>query len=137
PPQSPTVTIMLDQSMPVDEGGATRLANVADALKARIQVLPPDSGVGLWTFDGVQGRSEISIGPLSEPINGVPRSDALTAALDGQSASGGGAVSFTTLRLAYTDASAKFRPGQKNSVLVITGGPHTDRSLSASGLQDY
>ncbi|PRC61507.1 hypothetical protein C6A85_08390, partial [Mycobacterium sp. ITM-2017-0098] len=23
PPQSPTVTIMLDQSMPVDEGGAT------------------------------------------------------------------------------------------------------------------
>lgn len=137
PVQSPTVTIMLDQSMPVDEGGATRLANVADALKARIQVLPPDSGVGLWTFDGVQGRSEISIGPLSDPLNGVPRSEALAASLDQQSASGGGAVSFTTLRLAYTDASAKFREGQKNSVLVITSGPHTDRSLSASGLQDY
>ncbi len=120
PAQSPTVTIMLDQSMPVDEGDATRLANVADALKARIQVLPPDSGVGLWTFDGVRGRSEISIGPLSGPLNGKSRSDALTAALDGQSASGGGAVSFTTLRLAYTDASAKFREGQKNSVLVIT-----------------
>jgi Bacterial extracellular solute-binding protein len=137
PVQSPTVTIMLDQSMPVDEGGATRLANVADALKARVAVLPPDSGVGLWTFDGVQGRSEISIGPLSEPLNGAPRSQALTAALDGQSASSGGAVSFTTLRLAYTDASAKFREGQKNSVLVITSGPHTDRSLSAAGLQDY
>jgi hypothetical protein len=137
PQQSSTVTIMLDQSMPVDEGGATRLANVADALKARVQVLPPDSGVGLWTFDGVQGRSEISTGPLSEPLNGVPRSESLAAALDRQSASGGGAVSFTTLRLAYTDASAKFREGQKNSVLVITSGPHTDRSLSASGLQDY
>lgn len=137
PVQSPTVTIMLDQSMLVDEGGATRLANVSDALRARVQVLPPDSGVGLWTFDGVQGRSEISTGPLSEPLNGVPRSDALTAALDRQSASGGGAVSFTTLRLAYTDASAKFREGQKNSVLVITSGPHTDRSLGASGLQEY
>ncbi|VEG55446.1 von Willebrand factor, type A [Mycolicibacterium aurum] len=137
PAQSPTVTIMLDQSMSADEGGATRLANVADALTARVQALPPDSGVGLWTFDGVQGRSVVSVGPLSEPLNGAPRSDALTAALNAQSPSGGGAVSFTTLRLAYTDASAKFREGQKNSILVITTGPHTDRSLSASGLQDY
>lgn len=137
PVESPTVTVMLDQSMPVDEGGATRLANVADALKARIQVLPPDSGVGLWTFDGVSGRSEVAVGPLSDPVNGTPRSEALTTALDRQTASGGGAVSFTTLRLVYGDATARFREGQKNSVLVITTGPHTDRSLGSQGLQDY
>lgn len=137
PVESPTVTVMLDQSMPVDEGGATRLANVADALKARVQVLPPDSGVGLWTFDGVAGRSEVAGGPLSEPVNGTPRKEALIAELDGQTASGGGAVSFTTLRLVYGDATSKFREGQKNSVLVITTGPHTDQSLGAAGLQDY
>jgi len=137
PVRSPTVTLMLDQSMPADEGGKPRLTNVVDALKARLQVLPADSGVGLWTFDGVQGRSEVSVGPLSEPLNGQPRSDALTAALDRQSPSGGGAVSFTTMRLVYTDASAKYREGQKNSVLVITAGPHTDQSLGADGLQQY
>ncbi len=137
PTESPTVTVMLDQSMPVDEGGATRLANVANALKARIQVLPPDSGVGLWTFDGVAGRSEVPVGPLSEPVGGTARKDALASELDGQTASDGGAVSFTTLRLVYGDASSKFREGQKNSVLVITSGPHTDQSLGAAGLQDY
>ena len=137
PAQNSTVTIMLDQSMPVDEGGSTRLANVVDALKARVQVLGPDSGVGLWTFDGVAGRSEVGVGPLSQPVNGVPRAEAVTAALDRQTPSGGGAVSFTTMRLAYTDATTKFRDGQKNSVLVITTGPHTDQSLGASGLQDY
>lgn len=137
PAESSTVTIMLDQSMPAEEGGASRLANVVNALKARVQVLPPDSGAGLWTFDGVAGRSEVSVGPLSDPVNGTPRSDALTAALDRQTPSSGGAVSFTTLRLAYTDASAKYREGQKNSVLVITAGPHTDQSLGAAGLQDY
>ncbi|ORV83231.1 hypothetical protein [Mycolicibacterium iranicum] len=137
PAESPTVTVMLDQSMPADEGGATRLANVTDALKARIQVLPPDAGVGLWTFDGVAGRSEVAGGPLSEPVNGTPRKDALIAELDGQTASNGGAVSFTTLRLVYGDATSKFREGQKNSVLVITTGPHTDQSLGAAGLQDY
>ena len=137
PVLSPTVTIMLDQSMPTDEGGNARLANVVDALKARLQVLPADSGVGLWTFDGVQGRSEVSMGALSDPLDGQPRSEALTAALDGQTPSGGGAVSFTTLRLVYTDASARYREGQENSVLVITAGPHTDQSLGAAGLEQY
>ncbi|ANI40128.1 hypothetical protein [Mycolicibacterium vaccae] len=137
PVQSPTVTVMLDQSMPTDEGGASRLRNVVDALKARLAVLPPDSAVGLWTFDGVQGQSEVSVGPLSDQVDGASRSDTLTAALDAQSPSSGGAVSFTTLRLVYTDATAKYREGQKNSVLVLTAGPHTDRSLGATGLQDY
>ncbi len=137
PVESPTVTVMLDQSMPADEGGTTRLANVVNALKARIGALPPDSGIGLWTFDGVAGRSEVPAGPLSDQVDGTVRSDALTAALDDQQPSNGGAVSFTTLRLVYGDATTRYRDGQKNSVLVITTGPHTDRSLSASGLQDY
>ena len=137
PVTSPTVTIMLDQSMPTDDGGTARLINVVDALKARLQMLPADSGMGLWTFDGVQGRSEIPVGPLSEPLDGQPRSAALTATLDAQTPSGGGAVSFTTLRLVYADASAGYREGQQNSVLVITTGPHTDQSLGAEGLQQY
>lgn len=137
PAESPTVTVMLDQSMPTDEGGKARLSNVVDALKARLQALPPDSGVGLWTFDGVSGRSEVPLGALTDQVDGRPRSAALTAALDGQSPSNGGAVSFTTLRLVYTDASAKYRQGQKNSVLVITAGPHTDQSLGADGLRQY
>ncbi|MGE0217763.1 hypothetical protein, partial [Mycolicibacterium sp.] len=137
PVQARTVSLMLDQSMPGDENGKTRLANVVDAVKARVDVLPPDAAVGLWTFDGVAGRSEVSLGTLSEAVGDTPRSAALTAALDRQSASDGGAVSFTTLRLVYTDASAKFRDGQDNSVLVITTGPHTDRTLDGEGLQQY
>ena len=137
PAENPAVTIMLDQSMPTDEGGRSRLANVVAALNARLQVLPPASAVGLWTFDGTAGRSEITLGPLRDQLNGEPRSAALTSVLDGQSASGGGAVSFTTLRLVYTEAMANYRPGQKNSVLVITTGPHTDQSLDGDGLQSY
>ncbi|MGE2727250.1 substrate-binding domain-containing protein [Mycolicibacterium pulveris] len=137
PAANPAVTIMLDQSMPADEGGRSRLANVVAALQARLQALPPTSAVGLWTFDGTAGRSEVSIGSLTDPVNGQPRSAALTAALDSQSASSGGAVSFTTLRLVFTDASANYREGQSNSVLVITTGPHTDRTLDGPGLQQY
>jgi hypothetical protein len=137
PAESPAVTIMLDQSMPTEEGGKSRLANVVAALNARLQALPTTSAVGLWTFDGTEGRSEVSTGLLSDQVSGQPRSAALTSALNSQSASGGGAVSFTTLRLVYTDVMSNFRQGQNNSILVITEGPHTDQSLDGSGLQQY
>jgi hypothetical protein len=137
PAESPAVTIMLDQSMPTEEGGKSRLANVVAALNARLQALPATSTVGLWTFDGTEGRSEVSTGPLSDPVNGQPRSAALTSALNSQTASAGGAVSFTTLRLIFTDMMANYRQGQNNSILVITAGPHTDQSLDGPGLQQY
>nr|WP_090342455.1 substrate-binding domain-containing protein [Mycolicibacterium malmesburyense]CRL72860.1 von Willebrand factor, type A [Mycolicibacterium malmesburyense] len=137
PVSNPAVTIVLDQSMPTVDGGRPRLDNVVAALDARLQALPASAAVGLWTFDGTAGRSEVSTGPLSDQLNGQPRSAALTSALDEQSASGGGAVSFTTLRLVYTEAMANFREGQKNSILVITTGPHTDQTLNGDGLQQY
>ncbi|MGV0793744.1 hypothetical protein [Mycolicibacterium sp. XJ1819] len=137
PSGPPAVTVMLDQSMPNQEGGTSRLANVVTALDARLQALPPDAAVGLWTFDGVRGQSEVPTGPLSEPVDGRPRSDELSAALDSQTASGGGAVSYTTLRLVYEEAKKNYREGQQNSILVITTGPHTDRTLDGAGLQDF
>lgn len=130
-------TIMLDQSMPGDEGGKTRLANVIAALNDKIKALPPSAILGLWTFDGHEGRSEVAIGPLGDPVNGQPRSAALAAALDKQYSSGGGAVSFTTLRLLYQDFQAKYVAGQTNSILLITSGPHTDQSLDGAGLQNF
>jgi hypothetical protein len=137
PAGGPAVTIMLDQSMPTNEGGKSRLANVVAALNARLQALPANATVGLWTFDGTAGRSEVSTGPLSDPVSGQPRSAVLTNALNAQTSSAGGAVSFTTLPMIYPDMLTNFRQGQNNSILVITAGPHTDQSLDGNGLQRY
>ncbi|MGO9384469.1 MAG: substrate-binding domain-containing protein [Mycobacterium sp.] len=130
-------TIMLDQSMPTDEGGKTRLANVIAALQDKVKALPPTAVLGLWTFDGHEGRSEVTSGPLADPVNGQPRSAALTAALDKQYSSAGGAVSFTTLRLIYQDMQANYHAGETNSIFVITAGPHTDQTLDGPGMQDF
>ncbi len=137
PAQNPAVTVLLDQSMTPDEGGKSRLDNVTAALNARLQALPPSSAVGLWTFDGVAGRSEVPMGPLVDQVGGQSRSAVLTTNLNGQVPSNGGAVSFTTLRLLYPEAVANFLEGQPNSVLVITAGPHTDQSLDGPGLEDF
>ncbi len=130
-------TIMLDQSMPGDDGGKTRLANVIAALQDKVKALPPTAIVGLWTFDGHEGRSEVPGGPLSDPVNGQPRSAAIVAALEKQYSSAGGAVSFTTLRMIYQELQTNYHAGQTNSILVITAGPHTDQTLDGPGLQDF
>lgn len=137
PSNGVAATIMLDQSLPVNEGGKTRLANVIAALEDRIKALPPSASLGLWTFDGHEGRTEVATGPLGDPVNGQPRPAALTAALDKQYSSNGGAVSFTTLRMIYQEMQANYRAGQTNSILVITAGPHTDQSLDGPGLQNF
>jgi hypothetical protein len=137
PATSPAVTILLDQSMTTDEGGKTRLANVVAALSNRVGALASNAVVGLWTFDGKESRTEVAAGPLADQVNGQPRAAALKAALDAQYSSAGGAVSFTTLRLAYQNALAGFVAGEKNSVLVVTAGPHTDQTLDGAGLQEF
>ena len=137
PSRGQATTIMLDQSLPAEEGGKTRLANVIAALQDKIKTLPPSAVLGLWTFDGHEGRSEVASGPLADPVNGQPRSAALAAALDKQYSSAGGAVSFTTLRMIYQDMLANYLAGQTNSILVITSGPHTDQTLDGAGLQDF
>ena len=127
PAAATTTTVILDQG----------LAGVAGALSNRVRALPPSAVVGLWTFDGADSRPVVPTGPLSDDLGGQPRSAALTGLLDGLTPTGGGAVSFTTLPRAYTDALANYRPGQPNSILLITQGPHTDKTLDGAGLQNY
>jgi hypothetical protein len=127
PATGPATTIMLDRSL--------NLAPIATALNARIAALPPNATIGLTTFDSSSGTTAVALGPLGDSVDGRPRSQVLTSTLQGLTSTGG-AVSFTTLRNVYADALTNFRPGQNNSVLVITSGPHTDQSLDATGLQD-
>lgn len=127
PANGPAVAIMLDKSL--------NLPPVVAALDARIKALPPTAAVGLTTFDGSTGTTEVNVGQLSDDVEGKSRAEVLTSTLDGLTPTGG-AVSFTTLRNVYTDALTNYRAGRTNSVLVITSGPHTDQSLDGGGLQD-
>ncbi|WP_293308596.1 hypothetical protein [Mycolicibacterium sp.] len=131
-----TTTVLLNEGLTGDEGGKPRLLNVTAALRDRISALPADASVGLWTFNKVDSGAAVQTGPLGEQLGPQPRSAALTGVLNSTTPTSGGGVSFTTVRAALADAVANYRPGQPNSILVITQGPHTDQTLDAQGLQD-
>lgn len=131
-----TTTVLLNEGLTGDEGGRPRLANVTAALRDRINALPANASVGLWTFNKVDSGAAVPLGPLSDQVVDQPRAAAITAVLNSTTPTSGGGLSFTTLRQAYGEAVAKSTPGQPNSVLMVTQGPHTDQSLDGPGLQD-
>ena len=132
-----TTTVVLNEGITGEEGGRTRLSNIMAVLRDRIAALPPAAAVGLWTFNKIDSGAAVPTGPLADPVGPLSRADALAGVLDSTTPTSGGGLSFTTLRAAYTDAVANYRPGQPNSVLLITQGPHTDGSLDAAGLESF
>lgn len=131
-----TTTVVLAEGLTGDEGGKPRLLNVTAALRDRVNTLPADAAVGLWTFNKVDSGAAVPTGPLADPFGPQPRSAAITGVLQNTTPTSGGGISFATLRTAYADAVANYRPGQPNSVLLITQGPHTDQGLDSQALQD-
>lgn len=131
-----TTTIVLAEGLTGDEGGKPRLLNVTAALRDRVNALPPDAAVGVWTFNKVDSGPAVPTGPLGDPFGPQPRSAAIAALMDNTTPTSGGGVSFATLRAAYADAVANYRQGQPNSILLITQGPHTDQGLDGQALQE-
>jgi len=136
-PLGGTTTIVMNEGLTGDEGGRARLFNVTAALRDRINALPPSAAIGLWTFNKIYSGPAVVTGPLGDPIETQPRAAVITGVLDATSPTSGGGLSFTSLRAAYGDALLNYRPGQPNSVLVITQGPHTDDALDGAGLEDF
>ncbi|MGV1086393.1 MAG: hypothetical protein ACOYBX_00275 [Mycobacterium sp.] len=131
-----TATVALNEGLTGDEGGKPRLLNVTAALRDRINALPADAAIGLWTFNKVDSGAAVPTGPLGEQLGGQSRAVTIGSVLDATTPTSGGGVSFTTLRSLYANAIANYRPGQPNSILMITQGPHTDQTLDPQGLQD-
>jgi hypothetical protein len=136
-PLGGTTTIVMNEGLTGDEGGRARLFNVTAALRDRINALPPSAAIGLWTFNKINSGPAVVTGPLGDPIETQPRAAVITGVLDATTPTSGGGLSFTSLRAAYGDALLNYLPGQPNSVLVITQGPHTDDALDGAGLEDF
>ena len=132
-----------------EAGTASATISSAGTVKINLTSIPTLTGAGSELVIGrniymneasgatwykVDSGAAVATGPLADPVGTLARAEALAGVLNSTTPPSGGGLSFTTLRAAYTDAVANYRPGQPNSVLLITQGPHTDESLDAAGL---
>ena len=110
----------------------TRIELTRDAAKAALALFPDTSSIGLWAFSVNQDPPNdhvelVPVGPLTEPVGGVPRPEALVAAVDKlPGRAEGGTALYDTALAAFRTVRAIYDPEKINSVVLLTDGRNED-----------
>ncbi|MFI9508377.1 VWA domain-containing protein [Nocardia sp. NPDC052566] len=130
-----TVLVDVSSSMANTDGSTTRLANVLGALRSTMNVMPPDFGLGVWTFGkNIDGTTPYKVQTPTAPLTNTQRT-AVSTALNGVRASEIRAdQAYPTLLAAYRSAVTNYVNGRTNSVLLITDGPEDDSTVTGAKL---
>jgi Ca-activated chloride channel family protein len=124
------VLVVLDVSGsmndPVPGTGRSKLALVKDAAKRAVNLFASDTQAGLWVFSSKQDgtkpyRSLVSLGKISDQINGRSRKDAMLSAIDGLQATGATGL-YDTIAAAQQTVVNNFQNGSTNLVALMTDG---------------
>ncbi|MFC4372756.1 substrate-binding domain-containing protein [Nocardia halotolerans] len=132
-----TVLLDVSSSMGTAEGSTTRLATAGAAIASTLQVMPPDFGLGLWTFGkdlagGDPYRVNVETGLLTQ----TQRTAVGTTVTSLEPSRVSADQAYPSLLAAYRAAVAGHSPGRTNSILLITDGPDDDSPLSGTDLVD-
>ncbi|WP_280401631.1 VWA domain-containing protein [Nocardia carnea] len=130
-----TALLDVSASMETTDGELSRLTNTIGALASTLNVMPPEYGLGIWTFgDSAAG---------GDPYEVVVDTAALTDDHRGTLMGSLGSIEATTahtdecypaLLAAYRSAVENYVPDRTNSILLVTDGPQDDSALSGTDL---
>ncbi|WP_433602799.1 VWA domain-containing protein [Nocardia sp. CA-135953] len=130
-----TVLLDVSSSMGNSDGSVTRLSNALGALRSTMNVMPPDFGLGVWTFGkNLDGTTPYKIQTPTAPLNNQQRT-ALDTALEAVKPTESRTdQAYPSLIAAYKSAVRGYTPGLTNSVLLITDGPDDDSTTTGAKL---
>ncbi|MGW5730273.1 VWA domain-containing protein [Nocardia beijingensis] len=130
-----TVLVDVSASMGTAEGATTRLANVLAALNSTMTVMPPEFGLGVWTFGkNLDGSTPYQVAAATAPLTTDQRTKIGTALGSVRASENRSDQAYPSLIAAYKSAVAGYTPGRTNSVLLITDGPDDDSSVTGTQL---
>lgn len=133
-----TVVVDLSTSMDTEEGGRSRLQNVASALTAQFDTVIDSTDLGLWS-DGKDldedrpYRILVPTGTVSEQLPAGSRRQALIAAAQSLKPENV-AATYPSMTEAYRAALEGFVPGRPNSIVLVTDGPNEDPAESSESV---
>ncbi|MEV4235593.1 VWA domain-containing protein [Nocardia sp. NPDC049737] len=130
-----TVLLDVSSSMGNSDGSVARLANALGAIRSTMNVMPPDFGLGIWTFGkNLDGTTPYKIQTPTAPLNDQQRT-ALDTALEALKPTESRTdQAYPSLIAAYRSAVRGYTAGLTNSVLLITDGPDDDSTVTGAKL---
>ncbi|MGY1875515.1 VWA domain-containing protein [Nocardia gipuzkoensis] len=130
-----TVLVDVSASMGTAEGATTRLANVLAALNSTMTVMPPDFGLGVWTFGkNLDGNTPYRVAAATAPLTTDQRTKISTALSSVRPDENRADHAYPSLIAAYKSAVTGYTAGRTNSVLLITDGPDDDSTITGAQL---
>ncbi|WP_457212868.1 VWA domain-containing protein [Nocardia gipuzkoensis] len=130
-----TVLVDVSASMGTAEGATTRLANVLAALNSTMTVMPPDFGLGVWTFGkNLDGNTPYRVAVATAPLTTDQRTKISTALSSVRPDESRADQAYPSLIAAYKSAVTGYTAGRTNSVLLITDGPDDDSTITGTQL---
>ncbi|MFE9786505.1 VWA domain-containing protein [Nocardia salmonicida] len=130
-----TVLLDVSSSMGTAEGSTTRLSNSIAAVASTLQVMPPDFGLGLWTFGkNIDGTTPYKAQVATELLTDAQRNAVGSAVTSVKPSQLTADQAYPSLLAAYRAAVAGYSPGRTNSILLITDGPDDDSTLTGTAL---
>ncbi len=130
-----TVLVDVSASMGTTEGAKTRLANVVAALNSTMTVMPPDFGLGVWTFGkNLDGTEPHKVAAATAALTDDQRTKVATALSALRPSETRSDEAYPSLIAAYKSAVSGYTPGRTNSVLLITDGPDDDSTVTGPQL---
>ncbi|WP_433715493.1 VWA domain-containing protein [Nocardia sp. CA-084685] len=130
-----TVLLDVSSSMGNSDGSVARLTNALGAIRSTMNVMPPDFGLGVWTFGkNLDGTTPYKIQTPTAPLNDQQRT-ALDTALEAVKPTESRTdQAYPSLIAAYRSAVRGYTAGLTNSVLLITDGPDDDSTMTGAKL---
>ncbi|MEU7218358.1 VWA domain-containing protein [Nocardia iowensis] len=130
-----TVLVDVSASMSTTDGSMTRLANVVAALNSTMTVMPPEFGLGVWTFGkNLDGTTPYKVQAATAQLTNEQRTKVSTALNAIRADDLRPDQAYPSLIAAYKNAIAGYKPGRTNSVLLITDGPDDDSTVTGAKL---
>ncbi|MEW9551284.1 substrate-binding domain-containing protein [Nonomuraea sp. NPDC050783] len=134
-------------ALPVPGTGMTRMQAINKIATEGLGLFPPDSEMGLWTFSthlderGRDWKELVTVGPVSEQINGTLRKDILVRTFAQIQAKATGDTGLNdTVKAAYTQLTRTYKEDKINTLLILTdgaGNDDPDGGLSNAGLLQF
>lgn len=120
-------------ALPVPGTGMTRMQAISKIATEGLSLFPADSELGVWTFSthldgrGKDWKELVSVGPLSETINGTLRKELLVGQLRTIQAKETGDTGLNdTLKAAYAEMTKTYQQDKINTILILTDGAGND-----------
>ncbi|MDF2706990.1 substrate-binding domain-containing protein [Nonomuraea muscovyensis] len=120
-------------ALPVPSTNMTRMQAIAKIATEGLGLFAADSEIGIWAFSthldgqGKDWREMVSVGPLTETIDGTLRKDMLIKELATVQAKATGDTGLNdTLKAAYTEMTKSYQQDKINTLLILTDGAGND-----------